>query len=94
MLACRPINALVGARCSTWWPIAGLTARCARAKGESAWRHGSGSTLIACEKAGHQAGLMELDPRYVDVIVSRWKSCSGEEAVLVGAAETGHLLTS
>ena len=33
---------------------------------------GSGSTLIACEKAGRQARLIELDPRYCDVIVRRW----------------------
>ncbi len=38
---------------------------------------GSGSTLIACEKAGRQARLMELDPRYVDVIVRRWEEFTG-----------------
>ncbi len=51
---------------------------------------GSGSTLIACEKAGRQARLMELDPRYVDVIVRRWVEYSGEEAVLEGAAKSDH----
>ena len=35
---------------------------------------GSGSTLIACERRGRNARLMELDPRYVDVIVKRWES--------------------
>ena len=39
---------------------------------------GSGSTLIACEKAGRQARLVELDPKYCDVIVRRWQECSGE----------------
>jgi DNA modification methylase len=43
---------------------------------------GSGSTLIACEKAGRQARLMELDPKYVDVIVARWELLSGEKPTL------------
>jgi DNA modification methylase len=41
---------------------------------------GSGSTLIACEKTGRQARLMELDPRYVDVIVKRWQDYTGKQA--------------
>jgi DNA modification methylase len=45
---------------------------------------GSGSTLIACEKTGRQARLIELDPRYCDVIVRRWQAWSGERAVLQG----------
>jgi len=43
---------------------------------------GSGSTLIACEKAGRQARLIELEPKYCDVIVRRWKEFSGKEAKL------------
>jgi DNA modification methylase len=43
---------------------------------------GSGSTLIACEKAGRQARLIELDPKYCDVIIRRWQEWSGEPAVL------------
>jgi DNA modification methylase len=43
---------------------------------------GSGSTLIACEKAGRQARLIELEPRYCDVIVRRWEEFSGKQAVL------------
>jgi DNA modification methylase len=43
---------------------------------------GSGSTLIACEKAGRQARLIELDPRYCDVIVQRWQDWTGAMAVL------------
>jgi DNA modification methylase len=43
---------------------------------------GSGSTLIACEKAGRQARLIELDPRYVDTIILRWQEFSGGAAVL------------
>lgn len=42
---------------------------------------GSGTTLIAAEKAGRTARLMELDPKYVDVIVRRWQSFAGGQAV-------------
>jgi DNA modification methylase len=45
---------------------------------------GSGSTLIACEKAGRQARLIELDPKYVDTIILRWQSYHGGPAVLDG----------
>lgn len=41
---------------------------------------GSGTTLIACEKSGRRARLIELDPRYVDVIVKRWQDFSGKQA--------------
>jgi DNA modification methylase len=43
---------------------------------------GSGSTLIACEKTGRQARLVELDPRYCDVMVRRWQDWTGKAAVL------------
>jgi DNA modification methylase len=42
---------------------------------------GSGTTLIACEKLNRHACLMELDSRYVDVIIQRWQDYSGKEAV-------------
>jgi DNA modification methylase len=42
---------------------------------------GSGTTLIAAHKSGRRARLMELDPKYVDVIVRRWQSWSGECAM-------------
>jgi DNA modification methylase len=45
---------------------------------------GSGSTLIACEKNGRKARLIELDPKYVDVIVKRWQEFTGIAAVLEG----------
>ena len=45
---------------------------------------GSGSTLIACEKTGRQARLIELEPRYCDVIVRRWQEYSGRQAMLDG----------
>ncbi|BBE50810.1 DNA adenine methyltransferase YhdJ [Ferriphaselus amnicola] len=41
---------------------------------------GSGTTLIAAEKSGRQARLIELDPKYVDVIVKRWQDYSGGRA--------------
>lgn len=44
---------------------------------------GSGTTLIACEQLGRQCFMMELDPRYVDVIVNRWELFTGQEAVLI-----------
>jgi DNA modification methylase len=43
---------------------------------------GSGSTLIACERTGRQARLIELEPRYCDVIVRRWEEHTGELATL------------
>jgi DNA modification methylase len=43
---------------------------------------GSGSTLIATEKIGRCARLMELDPKYCDVIVQRWEEFTGKKAVL------------
>jgi DNA modification methylase len=42
---------------------------------------GSGTTLIACEKLGRVARLMELDPIYCDVIVTRWEQATGRKAV-------------
>lgn len=49
---------------------------------------GSGSTLIACEKTGRQARLMELDPKYVDVIIKRWQDFTGKQATLEGDGRT------
>ena len=42
---------------------------------------GSGSILIACEQTGRQARLLELDPKYVDVIIRRWQAHTGQQAV-------------
>lgn len=44
---------------------------------------GSGTTLIACEKNSRSARLMELDPKYCDVIIRRWQDFTGQQAVLV-----------
>jgi len=49
---------------------------------------GSGSTLIACEKTNRHCRMMELDPRYSDVIINRWQQYTGKEAVLESTGET------
>jgi DNA modification methylase len=49
---------------------------------------GSGSTLIACERTGRQARLIELEPKYCDVIVRRWQDHTGREAMLEGDGRT------
>lgn len=42
---------------------------------------GSGTTAIACEKFNRRARLMELDPKYCDVIIKRWQDFTGKEAI-------------
>ena len=42
---------------------------------------GSGTTLIACEQLGRKCFMMELDPHYVEVIIQRWESFTGQKAV-------------
>lgn len=49
---------------------------------------GSGSTLIACERAGRSARVIELDPKYVDVIIRRWQDFTGLKATLIGDGRT------
>jgi DNA modification methylase len=49
---------------------------------------GAGSTLIACEKTGRQARLIELDPKYVDTAVIRWQAFTGRTAVLERGGRT------
>jgi site-specific DNA-methyltransferase (adenine-specific) len=44
---------------------------------------GSGSTLIACEKTNRSCFMMELDPKYADVIIKRWEDLTGKTAELV-----------
>jgi hypothetical protein len=49
---------------------------------------GSGSAVIACEKTGRQARVIELDPKYVDRTILRWQEFTGLEAVLDGDGRT------
>jgi len=44
---------------------------------------GSGSTLLACEKTNRMCYVMELDPKYVDVIIKRWEDYTGKKAELI-----------
>lgn len=44
---------------------------------------GSGTTLIACEQLGRKARLMEIDPHYCDVIITRWETLTGKQAQLL-----------
>ena len=47
---------------------------------------GSGSTLIGAEQTGRKAFLMELDPKYCDVIVKRWEDFTGKKAELINGS--------
>jgi DNA modification methylase len=49
---------------------------------------GSGTTLIACEKTNRHCRMMELDPKYCDVIIKRFQEYTGKEAVLEATGET------
>jgi DNA modification methylase len=46
---------------------------------------GSGSTLIACEQTNRTCYMMELDPKYCDVIIERWEKLTGLKAELLPA---------
>ncbi|WP_240482134.1 site-specific DNA-methyltransferase [Ruegeria marisrubri] len=49
---------------------------------------GSGATLLAAEKTGRRARLIELDPTYVDVAIRRWQEMTGEQVVHAVTGET------
>jgi DNA modification methylase len=49
---------------------------------------GSGSTLMAAEKTGRSARLIEYDPIYCDTIVRRWESYTGKRAILTGSSDS------
>ncbi|WP_137703353.1 site-specific DNA-methyltransferase, partial [Marimonas lutisalis] len=55
---------------------------------------GSGATLLAAEKTGRWARLIELDPLYVDVAIRRWQEMTGEAAVHASTGETFDMRTS
>jgi len=47
---------------------------------------GSGTIAIAAEKSGRRALMMELDPKYCDIIITRWEQFTGKKAVLDGGS--------
>ena len=49
---------------------------------------GSGTTLIAAEKTSRIGMLMELDPKYCDVIINRWQDFTGKQAILESSGES------
>ena len=55
---------------------------------------GSGSTLIACERQHRHARLMELDPRYCDVIVKRWEEYTSKTAICKPSTETMEVIAA
>lgn len=55
---------------------------------------GSGSTLIACEKNNRKTRLMELDPKFCDVIVKRWEGYTGKKAQLIENEENNSEIMS
>jgi DNA modification methylase len=55
---------------------------------------GSGSTLIACEKTARECRMMELDPKYCDVIIKRWQDFTGKQAVLESSGQTFEQLSA
>ena len=46
---------------------------------------GSGSTLMACEETNRRCFMMDLDPKYIDVIIKRWETFTGKKAVKLGS---------
>ena len=46
---------------------------------------GSGTTLIACEQTNRKCFCMELEPKYIDVIINRWETFTGQKAVKLNA---------
>ena len=55
---------------------------------------GSGTTMIAAECEARASCLMELDPKYCDVIIKRWQDFTGQEATLEGSGETFNALAT
>ena len=49
---------------------------------------GVGTTLIAAERVGRRAALLEIDPAYVDVTIRRWQRMTGKDAIRLETGET------
>ena len=49
---------------------------------------GSGTTAVACEKHGRCARMMEIEPKYCDVIITRWQEFTGQKATLESTGQT------
>ena len=49
---------------------------------------GSGTTLIAAERTGRRARILEIDPQYCDVTIRRWQSATGKEAALLSSGNS------
>jgi len=49
---------------------------------------GSGTTVIASEKLNRVSRIMELDPKYVDVIINRWQDFTGKQAIHIESGKT------
>lgn len=49
---------------------------------------GSGSTLMACEQSNRHCRMIELDPRFCDVIVKRWQTYTEQQALLLNTGQT------
>jgi DNA modification methylase len=54
---------------------------------------GSGTTLVAAERTGRRCRMMELDPKYADVIIRRWQATTGKEAIHEGHGVSFQTLT-
>ena len=55
---------------------------------------GSGSTIIACESTSRRAMVVDLDPKYCDVIIQRWQNYTGNNAVLESTDEIYNSLSA
>jgi DNA modification methylase len=49
---------------------------------------GSGTTMLAAERTGRRARLIELDPLYVDVAIRRWEALTGKKTIHVSSRRT------
>jgi DNA modification methylase len=55
---------------------------------------GSGTSVAACEQTGRVCCGLEMDPRYVDVVIMRWQKLTGKQATLEGDGRTFGQITA